>query len=231
MPKPDGPQFLRRTLKAPTRLNWDTPDDFGNETREHARRTSNDYLYEYVDSSGNLGAELEVTDENIGSDTTYPTDAKYGPRWADRHADRSGQIPLFKYETVGKPTSTVTYLQSTEKSRLNAMTMLGVAANDALKRGKELMPDTDLTPRSARLVKHLQDVGAVSSDFKQLDENSTSFLPEGWPTSVRDSGEAQIAEAEIQQGRNRIRETLRKPKEDVATTPQHTQTRLRGEGF
>ena len=101
---------------------------------------------------------------------------------------------------------------NTTSAKIAGINMLGIAQNDAMKRGLTLDPSVNLSEHSARLVEKLKGSGAVDKDFVREAENSSPFWDKpGVHTSKFSEyphGEA-ISSGEVNMGKSRARHTIR----------------------
>ena len=124
-----------------------------------------------------------------------------------------GQQKLFDH--FNEPASaTVTSMggMNTTSAKVAGINMLGIAQNDAMKRGLTLTPAVNLSEHSARLVEKLKGSGAVDKDFVREAENSSPFWDKPDVHTSKFSeyphGEA-ISSGEVNMGESRARHTIR----------------------
>ena len=101
---------------------------------------------------------------------------------------------------------------NTTSAKVAGINMLGIAQNDAMKRGLTLDPAVNLSEHSARLVEKLKGSGAVDKDFVREAENSSPFWdkPDVHTSKFYEypHGEA-ISSGEVNMGESRARHTIR----------------------
>jgi hypothetical protein len=144
----------------------------------------------------------------------YPKDYEYTEDWANRTEQPDGQIPLFQYYS-DPAKNKVDHLQSTEKDRIAATTLLGIADRESRLEGRgPIQPSNDLSQYSLQMVKHLERKGATktpdhlrSNNMKFMDKHNAAFLDDDEFTPISDDA--------VKAGRRRVREVLRTPKPQV----------------
>ena len=131
--------------------------------------TSTTYTYS-PEQLGEVSAEMTVSNNPARSYTRYPPADMMQPDTDPEEAydvnswyPAPGQIPLFRHES-NKAYDVVTGMGSTKASRVPAMTMLGLAANDAASRGVTLSPSRNLSEHSLGMVQNLANRGAIDQD-------------------------------------------------------------------
>ena len=124
-----------------------------------------------------------------------------------------GQQKLFDHH-YSPAQATVTSMggMNTTSAKVAGINMLGIAQNDAMKRGLTLVPGLNLSEHSARLVEKLKGSGAVDKDFVREAENSSPFWdkPDVHTSKFYEypHGEA-ISSGEVNMGESRARHTIR----------------------
>lgn len=124
-----------------------------------------------------------------------------------------GQQQLFAHH-YSPAQATVTSMggMNTTSAKIAGINMLGIAQNDAMKRGLTLDPAVNLSEHSARLVEKLKGSGAVDKDFVREAENSSPFWdkPDVHTSKFYEypHGEA-ISSGEVNMGESRARHTIR----------------------
>lgn len=124
-----------------------------------------------------------------------------------------GQQQLFAHH-YSPAQATVTSMggMNTTSAKIAGINMLGIAQNDAMKRGLTLTPAVNLSEHSARLVEKLKGSGAVDKDFVREAENSSPFWdkPDVHTSKFYEypHGEA-ISSGEVNMGESRARHTIR----------------------
>ena len=124
-----------------------------------------------------------------------------------------GQQKLFDHH-YSPAQATVTSMggMNTTSAKVAGINMLGIAQNDAMKRGLTLDPSVNLSEHSARLVEKLKGSGAVDKDFVREAENSSPFWdkPDVHTSKFYEypHGEA-ISSGEVNMGESRARHTIR----------------------
>ena len=124
-----------------------------------------------------------------------------------------GQQKLFDHH-YSPAQATVTSMggMNTTSAKVAGINMLGIAQNDAMKRGLTLTPAVNLSEHSARLVEKLKGSGAVDKDFVREAENSSPFWdkPDVHTSKFYEypHGEA-ISSGEVNMGESRARHTIR----------------------
>ena len=124
-----------------------------------------------------------------------------------------GQQQLFAHH-YSPAQATVTSMggMNTTSAKIAGINMLGIAQNDAMKRGLTLDPAVNLSEHSSRLVEKLKGSGAVDKDFVREAENSSPFWdkPDVHTSKFYEypHGEA-ISSGEVNMGESRARHTIR----------------------
>jgi hypothetical protein len=188
----------------------------------HIKKTMNeegDLKHEQV---GNLSVNVKVGQrERIGQVPHLPEDyddewyegrktssaVGDNPEWATHSQPRQGR--LFPYTAPTKPEHEVHELFGTKEDRVGNMTMLGMAENAAREEGATLLPSTDLSQHSSRLVGKLKMAGVVDSDASTRVTNDSQFHE---PWSIRMGGKARVPAEEVEAGRQTVRKTLKDSK-------------------
>lgn len=124
-----------------------------------------------------------------------------------------GQQQLFAHH-YSPAQATVTSMggMNTTSAKVAGINMLGIAQNDAAKRGLTLTPDTNLSEHSARIVEKLRGSGVVDKDFVRENDNSVPFWDSAQTQTSKFSeyphGES-ISSGEVKMGESRARHTIR----------------------
>jgi len=134
-----------------------------------------------------------------------------------------GQQKLFDhFNSPGSATVVSMGGTNTTSAKVAGMNLLGIAQNDAMKRGYSLTPDTDLSEHSDNLVGRLKDKGAVDKGFERHATNSVGF----WRAPKGDwSGGEVVSPGEVNRGRNTVRSILGR-KSDARQTQKQEQEQL-----
>jgi hypothetical protein len=86
-----------------------------------------------------------------------------------------GQGMLFTHQHRPAKSVVDTLIINHEEDRVQGMTLLGVAQNNAKSRGTALSSPSDLSEHSSKLVRSLKDKGAVAQDAVDDQSNTISF--------------------------------------------------------
>jgi hypothetical protein len=225
MPTPDGDQFKKvvESTSSPANratytkmthiINKDKKSSFDDDDGNHvdygaSRSVTSEYAYRpYGDER--IGVSLSVDHIGPTTTTTYPKNYQHDDTWADNTAEASGQIPLFKHESTAG-TSTGTYIQSTENSKVGAAILIGIADMDSRKNyGRPMVPDGNRTKHSERMVTKLAKTGGMTKT-KRTSTNKLDYMPSYNHVRVQ-RGEVTLSATEAAQGRRRIRQMLSSP--------------------
>lgn len=130
-------------------------------------------------------------------------------RWYDWDDSKEleGQTTMFRHESKA-PSATLEYMAGTKGGRFGNMTAMGIAANDAMKRGLVLQPSDDLSPNSERLVNKLQDKGMVAESFSKSTSNKLPFWDRPLGDKLSEGGEV-VPQAEVDAGKRTLRGALK----------------------
>jgi hypothetical protein len=117
-----------------------------------------------------------------------------------------GQPKLFGMATTpGR--STVSVMIGTREGRVHAGTMLGIAQMQNIRDyGRSLLPSGDLSPHSAKLAKHLHQLGATS----EVPAEASNHLDFGmYAPTYKGKGNDRLSAQEVSAGRNHMRRVVR----------------------
>ena len=103
----------------------------------------------------------------------------------------------------------VDYFGGTQTGGAANMVMLGIAENAARSEGTTLLPSTDLSKHSSRLVDRLKSTGAVDPGASTKVTNSIQFEPEYDLGPAPRELKSRLPEHEVQAGRQTVRGLLR----------------------
>jgi hypothetical protein len=214
MPTPTGPQFLKHEEEAPARVStrwWGR--GYNPTVLDVPKKTRTTYIYRKDDPS-KTRAYLTTETESPVRRTSYPKDYEYNQKWVEDTTKYDNQIPLFLHDS--KPATTkVDAMESTKEDRVAAMTMMGIADRESQLEGRgPLTPSNDLSKHSLRMVKHLEEKGATTTDVTSP-TNDFSFLPKGGAPFFGNLSTTELPDDAVQAGRRRVREVLRTPKPQV----------------
>ena len=133
-------------------------------------------------------------------------------------APSEGQQTLFgSYHHPGS--ATVSYMggANTTSAKVAGMNLLGIAQNDAMKRGYSLTPDTNLSEHSDKLVGRLQDKGLVDKDFSKEGTNYEEFATVSYGGGT---GTGVISPGEVNRGRRTVRSVLGRKSNPTTEQPE-----------
>jgi hypothetical protein len=184
---------------------------------EGARVTQSvDYSHLTMSVDHDPGTSAYATREPMGAKDfsgrqgTSLEDSDYRKAVKDLEADGpGGQMKLFgMYNRPG--TSTVSYLMGTREGSRHAMTMLALAHNDTVKNyGRSLIPDSDLSPHSHKLAKHISD-RTLNEDIAPRDDapnNNMTFWSS--PDPFYGTSNKNVPESEVSAARSLIKDVIR----------------------
>jgi len=230
MPTPDGQQFSRFTRTTTGGGYLGTSSDTVRHDQDGDIQRTVDApftrrFYEYRPNPAMISVQLMVKDMGGRNVTTYPKNYKYSESWAARRAEPSGQIPLFTHESE-PGTSTAALLAGTKDSRMQAMHLVALADVDTqVEKGRSLIPDTSLSPRSQRLVSHLEERGATTLP-EQYSTNKIDFTSAPWPSTNKDPDHV-FTKEETKVAKGHLRNTLRPAgKQNAQAEPDYEQLQL-----
>jgi len=225
MPVPDGPQF-RKTEKYnyPARRDRGVYENDRNVDFLVGSDSFNVYTYGEEEE---VSAVAEVSNKEALHEVEYPLQ-EHDRRWADQHAESSGQVPLFKMKELYPATAEVEGLFSTKNARVPAMKLLGIADIDARRRtGVGLSSPDDLSKYSNRIVDKLASRGQVERP-EEWYKNDLEFLSGPQPmhdwAGVRYENTEPVSEDDQRMGSARLRSAVRRPKKK--TPPNTEQLRM-----
>ena len=176
-------------------------------------------------SGVNINLILNASKDAPDSDKYHEADSRLTvtynkpiDRFHDPVPTSEGQQTLFSsFHHPGS--ATVAHLggANTTSAKVAGMNLLGIAQNDAMKRGYSLTPDTNLSEHSDNLVGRLQGKGMVDKDFSK---EGTNYMEFGTSPYAGGEGTGVIPSGEVNRGRRTVRSVLGRKNNPTTKQPE-----------
>jgi hypothetical protein len=214
MPTPSGPQFHKIVREWPENTYTQNLSE-SILVSNSPKRVRTTYAHTTpINNRDKITSFLATQYDAPYNETVYPKDYEYNEKWANRTAQPDGQVPLFQYYS-DPATNKVEHLESTQRDRVAATTLLGIADRESQIAGHgPITPSNDLSKYSLQMVKHLERKGATKTP-DNLRSNNMNFMKEEFASVIDKNDFTPIPDDAVKAGRNRVRDALRTPKPQV----------------